>query len=80
MLSLEVEVWATVFGFPLATPFSFSGFPFPIAGEVSGVEDAKAAHPVPTRTRPMGSSSCRMRREAQLYCALWMVKVSGHGR
>ena len=34
MLSLEVEVWATVFGFPLATPFSFSGFPFPIAGEV----------------------------------------------
>ena len=45
MLSLEVEVWATVFGFPLAAPFSFSGFPFPIAGEVNGVEDAKAAAP-----------------------------------
>lgn len=43
MLTLEVEVWATVFGFPLATPFSFSGFPFPIAGEVDGVE-AHAAH------------------------------------
>ena len=38
MLSLEVEVWATVFGFPLATPFSFSGFPFPILGETNGVE------------------------------------------
>jgi len=40
MLSLEVDVWATVFGFPLATPFSFSGFPFPIAGEVDGVNEA----------------------------------------
>lgn len=38
MLSLEVEVWATVFGFPLATPFSFSGFPFPILGETNAVE------------------------------------------
>lgn len=38
MLSLEVQVWATVFGFPLATPFSFSGFPFPILGEVDGIE------------------------------------------
>lgn len=38
MLSLEVEVWATVFGFPLATPFSFSGFPFPILGEVDGID------------------------------------------
>lgn len=40
MLSLEVDVWATVFGFPLATPFSFSGFPFPIAGEVNGLGEA----------------------------------------
>ena len=38
MLSLEVEVWATVFGFPLATPFSFAGFPFPILGQTDGVE------------------------------------------
>lgn len=41
MLSLEVEVWATVFGFPLATPFSFSGFPFPILGEVDGLEEGE---------------------------------------
>ena len=46
MLSLEVQVWATVFGFPLATPFSFSGFPFPILGETDGVgerEESKAS-------------------------------------
>lgn len=41
MLSLEVEVWATVFGFPLATPFSFSGFPFPILGEVDGLQEGE---------------------------------------
>ncbi len=45
MLSLEVEVWATVFGFPLATPFSFSGFPFPILGEASNVEGMAKAEP-----------------------------------
>lgn len=49
MLSLEVEVWATVFGFPLATPFSFSGFPFPIAGETNSIDVASKATP---RTYP----------------------------
>ena len=38
ILSLEVSVWATVFGFPLATPFSFDGFPFPILDPTSSVE------------------------------------------
>lgn len=45
MLTLEVEVWVTVFGFPLATPFSFSGFPFPIAGQVDGVDAQHQAMP-----------------------------------
>ena len=45
MLTLEVEVWATVFGFPLATPFSFTGFPFPILGEVDGVDAPTALAP-----------------------------------
>ncbi|MCH1575393.1 MAG: T9SS type A sorting domain-containing protein [Flavobacteriales bacterium] len=45
MLSLEVQVWATVFGFPLATPFSFSGFPFPIAGETNSVDQQSQAAP-----------------------------------
>lgn len=38
ILSLEVSVWATVFGFPLATPFSFDGFPFPILDPTNSVE------------------------------------------
>jgi len=38
ILSLEVNVWATVFSFPLATPFSFDGFPFPILDPTSAVE------------------------------------------
>ena len=47
MLSLEVEVWATVFGFPLATPFQFFRFPFPIAVKSDGiVTDAKATAPL----------------------------------
>lgn len=37
ILSMEVNVWATVFGFPLATPFSFDGFPFPILGQSNGI-------------------------------------------
>jgi hypothetical protein len=45
MLSLEVQVWATVFGFPLATPFSFSGFPFPILGEVDGIGQMEVTAP-----------------------------------
>lgn len=66
MLSLEVEVWATVFGFPLATPFSFSGFPFPISDGTSSVgEDfqvAPRAYPNPsngvfTLTGAEGSSA-----------------------
>lgn len=38
ILSMEVAVWATVFGFPLATPFSFDGFPFPILDPTNAVE------------------------------------------
>ena len=52
MLSMEVEVWATIFGFPLATPFSFSGFPFPITDGTNSVEVADPvdaqAYPNPT--------------------------------
>lgn len=52
MLSLEVEVWATIFGFPLATPFSFSGFPFPISDGTNNVDAADVAktqaYPNPT--------------------------------
>ena len=52
MLSLEVDVWATVFGFPLATPFSFSGFPFPITGETNSIDqvlsEAPRAYPNPS--------------------------------
>lgn len=41
VLSLEVNVWGTIFGFPLATPFSFDGFPFPILdGAVDGIEES----------------------------------------
>ena len=32
VLSMEVEVWVTIFGFPISQPFSFDGFPFPIVG------------------------------------------------
>jgi len=52
MLSMEVEVWATIFGFPLATPFSFAGFPFPITDGTSSVRDVEGvgakAYPNPT--------------------------------
>ena len=55
VLSMEVAVWATVFGFPLATPFSFDGFPFPILGDtVDNVEEwntAIEAYPNPVRDR-----------------------------
>ena len=44
ILSLEVNVWATVFGFPLATPFSFDGFPFPILDPTSAVESLALSH------------------------------------
>ena len=37
VLSMEVNVWATVFGFPLATPYSFDGLPFPIIDPTSSV-------------------------------------------
>lgn len=42
VLSMEVAVWATVFGFPLATPFSFDGFPFPILDPTNAVGEAGA--------------------------------------
>jgi len=45
VLSMEVNVWATVFGFPLATPFSFDGFPFPILGESTNVGEALSFAP-----------------------------------
>ena len=55
VLSMEVAVWATVFGFPLATPFSFDGFPFPIIGNtVDGVDEfvqGLRAYPNPVRDR-----------------------------
>lgn len=55
VLSMEVSVWATIFGFPLATPFSFSGFPFPIIGDTTnGVEEwggDVVAYPNPVRQR-----------------------------
>lgn len=71
MLSLEVEVWATVFGFPLATPFSFSGFPFPILGETNGVvlNDAEEAQVYPNPNRGQftlsGAAGCE--------AALWSM-------
>ena len=40
ILSMEVAVWATVFGFPLATPFSFDGFPFPILDPTNSVGES----------------------------------------
>lgn len=43
VLSMEVTVWATVFGFPLATPFSFDGFPFPILGTVGQLTGSSPA-------------------------------------
>ena len=55
VLSMEVAVWATVFGFQLATPFSFDGFPFPILGDtVDNIEEwstAIEAYPNPVRDR-----------------------------
>ena len=46
VLSMEVTVWATVFGFPLATPFSFDGFPFPILGPLTVGLETAATTPV----------------------------------
>jgi hypothetical protein len=71
MLSLEVEVWATVFGFPLATPFSFSGFPFPILGETNAVvlNDAAGAQVYPNPNQGLftlsGAAGCQ--------AALWSM-------
>ena len=50
VLSMEVNVWATVFGFPLATPFSFDGFPFPILDQSSSIAlaDGQALTVFPT--------------------------------
>lgn len=54
VLSMEVTVWATVFGFPLATPFSFDGFPFPILGSANRVQEtataARVVFPNPSAT------------------------------
>ena len=38
-LGMEVNVWSTVFGFPLATPFSFDGLPFSIVDPTNSLEE-----------------------------------------
>lgn len=69
MLSLEVEVWATVFGFPLATPFSFSGFPFPILGTsgVLGTAPSGGVQLFPNPTRGMANLTGARGRQAVLH-------------
>ena len=41
-LAMEVNVWSTVFGFPLATPFSFDGLAFSIVDPANSVNEQGA--------------------------------------
>ena len=41
-LAMEVNVWSTIFGFPLATPFSFDGLPFSIVDPTNSLSEQGA--------------------------------------
>lgn len=38
-LAMEVNVWSTIFGFPLATPFSFDGLAFSIVDPTNSLDE-----------------------------------------